>query len=219
MNHPSGKPSRIVLADNSDLLLIGACTMLKPYPECQVLGTAGDFHTLLKLTQHYQPDIIVFGDQLDPENDIPLQMKQLKVVAPYAKLVLMCVRASGARIHEWLADGIDGVLCKLDMLETHLYCAVLAMRRSRPYLSPTASAEYLVTMQSPYANKSLDAEARQVLQLLSEGEHVGQISARLSIDKRRVYWVREKLRQRFGARTNEHLIQRALVDGFIHPHD
>ena len=39
----------------------------------------------------------------------------------------------------------------------------------------------------------------QVLQLLAHGEHAGQISKRLGIDKRRVYWVREKLRRRFGA--------------------
>jgi hypothetical protein len=34
-----------------------------------------------------------------------------------------------------------------------------------------------------------------------------------------VYWVREKLRRRFGAKTNEHLIQRAAAEGFIYPHD
>jgi DNA-binding CsgD family transcriptional regulator len=43
----------------------------------------------------------------------------------------------------------------------------------------------------------------------------GQISEQLGIDKRRVYWIREKLRKRFGARTNEHLIQRAAAEGFI----
>jgi DNA-binding CsgD family transcriptional regulator len=55
----------------------------------------------------------------------------------------------------------------------------------------------------------------QVLQLLAHGEHVGQISKRLGIDKRRVYWVREKLRRRFGATTNENLIFQAASQGFL----
>ena len=92
MKHLSVNPSHILLADTSDLLLIGACAMLNAYPECQLLGTAGDFHTLLKLTKQHQPDMIFFGDQLDPESDISLQVKQLKAVAPHAKLVLMHVR-------------------------------------------------------------------------------------------------------------------------------
>ena len=50
-------------------------------------------------------------------------------------------------------------------------------------------------------------------------EHAGQISERMGIDKRRVYWVRDKLRRRFGAKTNEHFIQRAAAEGFIYPRD
>jgi DNA-binding CsgD family transcriptional regulator len=74
-------------------------------------------------------------------------------------------------------------------------------------------------MQSPNAHEQLDTESREVLQLLAHGEHAGEISKRMGIDKRRVYWVREKLRRRFGAKTNEHLIQRATSEGFIYPRD
>mgnify|MGYP001954556028 CR=1 FL=1 len=59
-----------------------------------------------------------------------------------------------------------------------------------PYLSPTANAEYLISMQSPNANERLDPESRKILQLLAHGEHAGQISKRMDIDKCRVYWLR-----------------------------
>lgn len=54
---------------------------------------------------------------------------------------------------------------------------------------------------------------------LSHKEHAGEISERIGIDKRCVYWVREKLRRHFGAKINEYLIQRAAAEGFIYPHD
>ena len=114
---------------------------------------------------------------------------------------------------------MSGYLYKSDDLCELLVTAIDTVLLDRPYLSPTANAEYLIAMQSPNANERLDPEARQVLQLLAHGEHAGQISKRLGIDKRRVYWVREKLRRRFGAKTNEHLIQRAAAEGFIYSRD
>jgi DNA-binding CsgD family transcriptional regulator len=64
---------------------------------------------------------------------------------------------------------------------------------------------------------TLDQEARAILQLLVQGHHTGQIACQLKIPLRRVYWVREKLRQRFGALTNEHMISRAASEGFVNP--
>jgi hypothetical protein len=37
----------------------------------------------------------------------------------------------------------------------------------------------------------------------------------MRLKRRRVYWVTEKMRSRFGATTNEHLISRAVAEGFM----
>ena len=55
--------------------------------------------------------------------------------------------------------------------------------------------------------------------MLAHGDEVSEIAEQLDVSLRHVYWVREKLRNRFGARTNEHLIQRAIVEGFIYPRE
>ena len=212
-------PIRILLADSTDLFLLGARHTLDAYADCHVLALATDFPTLLRLTHQQQPDVVVFGDTLDPDLDLWSQITRLKQVSPLARLLLINNRLSGLLIRDLLAHGVLGLLCKQDELGNHLYSAVLAAWHHRPYLSPTANTEYLVAMQSPGANERLDPEARQVLQLLAHGEHAGQIGERLGIDKRRVYWVREKLRRRFGAKTNEHLIQRAAAESFIYPCD
>ncbi len=53
--------------------------------------------------------------------------------------------------------------------------------------------------------------------MLAHGDEVGEIAEKLDVSLRHVYWVHQKLRSRFGARTNEHLIQRAIFEGFIYP--
>lgn len=210
---------QILLADSMDLCLLGARTTLDAYPDCLIVATAGDFTMLVKRTRQHQPDVIVFGSTLDPDQDLWAQITRLRQVAPLARLLLMSHRISGLLIRDLLGHGLVGVLYKQDELRRYLYPAVRAVSHHRPYLSPTASTDYLVAIQASSTNKELDPEARQVLQLLANGEHAGQISTRLGINKRRVYWVREKLRRRFGAKTNEHLIQRATAEGFISPRD
>ena len=86
-------------------------------------------------------------------------------------------------------------------------------------LSPTASTACLIAARSRYRFRPLDAESRQVLALLAKGLPANEIAELMALTQRRVYWVREKLRRRFGARTNEYLIQCATAEGFIYPRD
>lgn len=210
-------PVRIMLADSADLLLVGARLVLDQHPDCRVLAVVQDFQALLGAAQHQPTDVIVLGEGLDPDLDMWGQVEQLQAAVPCTRYILMSARTGGPLIHDAFAHGIDGVLCKSDDLQTHLHGAVLAVMRGRPYLSPTANTEYLVAIRASGASDTLDQEARAILQLLVQGHHTGQIACRLKVPVRRVYWVREKLRQRFGALTNEHMISRATAEGFVYP--
>lgn len=86
---------------------------------------------------------------------------------------------------------------------------------NRLYLSATANSEYLIAMQSGAYNWRLNEEARAVLCMLAQGHSIDEIAAELDIIPRRAYWVRTKLKRRFGASTNEHLISRAAAEGFV----
>jgi DNA-binding NarL/FixJ family response regulator len=173
---------------------------------------------LLQVIENAQPDVVVLSEWIH-NIDILTVVETIKRTRPLVKIIIMGGLADGLLIRDLFASGVSGYLYKSDDLCELLVTAVETVMLDRPYLSPTANAEYLISMQSPNANERLDPESRQVLQLLAHGEHAGQISKRMGIDKRRVYWVREKLRRRFGAKTNEHLIQRAAAEGFIYPRD
>jgi DNA-binding CsgD family transcriptional regulator len=73
----------------------------------------------------------------------------------------------------------------------------------------------LVAMQSALRNWKLDSEARTVLRLMARGLHVNDIADQIAVSVRRIYWVRQKLRKRFGANTNEHLVSMAMSEGFV----
>lgn len=209
---------RIIIADDADLIILGVQTVLNADHRYNVVGRARCISDLLTTITENQPDVIILSEWLH-SIDILSAVEQIKSLHSTVKVIVMGGLADGQLIRELFASGVNSYLYKSDDLCELLVTAVDSVMVNRPYLSPTANAEYLITMQSYNAKDQLDAEARQVLQLLAYGEHAGQISERLGIQKRRVYWVREKLRRRFGARTNEHLIQRAAAEGFIYPHE
>jgi DNA-binding NarL/FixJ family response regulator len=205
--------THILIADSSSLTVVGAETLLKGRADTTIMKAQ---HTsdLIALAQSTHPDIILMGDQFDPLMDTLALVEQLRDAAPCARIIVMGTLSDGLLIRDLFAVGARGYLAAGDDLPACLLTAVETVLRERPYLSPTANSEYLILMHTGDKDWKLDAEARAVLRLLAQGCTIGKIAAQLRVKPRRVYWVREKLRYRFGATTNEHLISRAAAEGF-----
>ena len=208
--------TRILLADEADLVLLGAQTILKDRPEFEVVYSARSADDLLEAARRCLPEVILFNERLDPWIDVLALVERLKHAAPRARLIVLGGQVDGLLVRDLFACGVLGYLFGGDDLRDCLIPALATVLNNRPYLSPTANAEYLVAMQSPLRDWKLDSEARAVLRLLARGMHVSDIAAQMDVPLRRIYWVRQKLRKRFGANTNEHLISMAVAEGFAY---
>jgi DNA-binding NarL/FixJ family response regulator len=209
---------RILIADDSDLTIYAAQHLLQQDHRYRVSGTARSMDELLTLVDHEPPDVILLNEWLHAI-DVLSAVEVLRGRAPLSRILVMGSLAEGQLICELLDAGVKGYLLKSDDLTECLTLAVDTVMRDRLYLSPSANAEFLVAVQNPLRDASLDAEARQVLRLLAQGYHIAQIALELGVPERRVYWVRQKLRQRFGATTNEHMMIRATAAGFTYPRE
>lgn len=205
--------TRVIIADDSDLTILGARTIIENDHRYVIAATARTIDELLAMAVKESPDVILLNEWFHGM-DILSAVEKLRDTAPRAKLLVMGALAEGMLIHDLFACGVNGYLYKSDDLLDCLITALDTVMRDRPYLSPTANAEYLVALHSLQPDGYLGDEAREVLNKLAKGIHAGQIAREMGITQRRVYWVRQKLRQRFGAKTNEHLIHRAAAEGF-----
>ncbi|MCB9451434.1 MAG: response regulator transcription factor [Anaerolineaceae bacterium] len=212
-----GMKHRILIADEADLMLLGIETILQNYPGADVIGTARSGGELLAKSKGQHPDIIILNERLDALIDVLALTERLKQVSPQSRLIVVGSLAEGLLIRDLFACDVLAYLFAGDDLRDHLVAAVQAVAQRRPYLSPTANSAYLVAMQSPLRDWQLDPEARAMLRLLMGGVHIADIARQLDIPMRRAYFLRHKLKQRFGAATNEHLISRAVSEGFIVP--
>ena len=210
---------RLVIADAADLMILGVQQALLTDHRMQVVGTARSLPELLSRLPDTRPDAVLVGAYLHGGDDIIQIAEQIKTRQSGVRMLIMGGGVHGLLIRDLFVAGVDAYLYTHDDLCELLPGAITSVLRGRPYLSPTANAEYLVAMHSPQRAAVLDRESREVLQRLARGEHIAEIAYKLGSDARRVYWVREKLRRRFGAKTNEHLISRAAAEGFIYPRD
>jgi DNA-binding NarL/FixJ family response regulator len=205
---------QLLLADEADLVLIGAQAILKDRPDWDVIQTVRSGGELLEVARRWQPDIILFNEHLDPLIDVLALVERLKQAAPNSRQIVLGNKVDGLLVRDLFVCGVLGYLFTGDDLGDCLVPALTTVMHNRPYLSPTANAEYLVAMKSPLRDWKLDSEARAVLRLLARGMHINDIAVQLDVPQRRIYWVRQKLRKRFGANTNEHLISMAVTEGF-----
>jgi len=181
---------RIVVADDADLMILGAQAVLNADHRYNVVGKARCMRDLLTAIDEGQPDLVIVSEWIH-SIDILTAVEQMRERRPLIKLIVLGGLADGLLIRDLFDSGVNAYLYKSDDLCELLVTAVDTVMRNRPYLSPTANAEYLIAMQSPDAHTRLDPEARQVLQLLAHGEDAGQIAARLGTDKRHLLDPRE----------------------------
>lgn len=206
--------THILIADSSSLTVVGAMSLLRERANT-VITKAENGDDLRDLAYLLQPTVILLGDPFDPLIDVLRLVDRLLQAARQARIIIMGTSSDGLIIHDLFSLGVRGYLAKGDDLAACLVTAVETVLRDRPYLSPTANSEYLLALQTKQQSWQLDDEERMVLRLLARGCTASEIATEMRMRRRRVYWITEKLRYRFGAATNAHLINRANAEGFV----
>jgi two-component system response regulator DevR len=206
---------KIIVADQMDLALEGIEAVLSQHRDFEVIGTCQTLVDLLAMLTEQRPDVLLIGDRLELGLDVLSLVKRVQTVAPRTRIIVMSAMPDGLVVHELFACGVGGYLYKNDPLRATLSEAIRTVMRKQPYLSPTANTEYLIAMQSDRPGWQIDEEALDVLRLLARGCRPQEISVMRGMLLRRVYWVANKLRDRFGAETNAHLVARAAEEGFL----
>jgi DNA-binding NarL/FixJ family response regulator len=205
----------VALADEIDLALVGAQTALQQDPDVRITATFQALPDLLAHLTTTPPDMLLLSDRLEPDLNALALVERVHIVAPQTCIIILSHAYDGLVVHELFACGASGYLYRGDPLSEDILRAIWTVRRGRLYLSPTANAEYLLAMQSDRASWQLDAEAREILRQMAQGYRPQEIALMRNVPVRRIYWVNNKLRNRFGAETNEQLMVLAAEEGFL----
>lgn len=211
MNRP-----RVLLADDHTLVLDGFRKLLED--QCEIVGTAEDGRTLLRMAHELQPDIVTLDISMPQLNGVDAARK-LKKLLPRTKLIFVTMHADPAYVNEAFKAGASGYLLKRSA-GSELLQAIQSVMDGQCYVTPLVAkglVQSVITGDRPAVSEDepLTVRQREVLQLVAEGMTVKQIASTLNISPKTVEFHKSHIMTQLDLHTTAELTKYALVHGLI----
>jgi DNA-binding NarL/FixJ family response regulator len=185
--------TRVLLADDHDVVLEGIRSALEALDGFTVVGMATSGQRAVAQTMTLRPDIVVMDISMPGMNGVDAT-KEIKARLPETRIVIYTMFSDKEYVLELFRAGIDGYVLKQDPL-SDLLLALDAVKSGGTYFSteaPKVLAEHLrdeVQSERDARTHALDAlsdRERQVFELLADGRSVKEIAQALFISPKTV---------------------------------
>lgn len=216
MNRP-----RIVLADDHTLVLEGLRKLLET--EFEMVGTAEDGRSLVRLAQEQEPDVIVLDISMPQLNGLDAA-RQIKKLLPSCKLIFLTMHNDPQYAREAFQTGASGFLLKRSAA-SELPQAIHAVLKDQFYVTPAIAKEVLApvfdsTQRFPEHQGHTDRltpRQREVLQLVAEGKCTKEIACTLNLSVKTVEFHKTHIMKELDLHTTAELTKYAIAHGLVTP--
>ena len=213
----AGVATRVLLADDHNLVRAGVRKILEAHREVEVVGEVGDGESALKALDTIPTDVLVL-DLTMPGTDGFEVLQRAKQSHASVKILVLTMHASPKVVARAIREGADGYLLK-DSAVQDLVAAIEAVMRGSTYYSPPIQKQLGEILRAERSRRrlldQLTGREREVLRLVAEGLSTKEIAARLSISARTVETHRAHLMRKLGLHSVALLTQFAIREGML----
>ena len=217
----NGKPVRILLADDHEVVRCGLRALLEMHPGWEVCGEAADGRAAVDLAQKLSPDIVVMDISMPQLNGFEATRQILERTRGIEVLVLS-VDGSEKMVRQVIGAGARGYVLKSDA-GRDLVAAVGALLRHEEFFSPSVASIVHVADLKVAGRKRpslrpagvLTRREREVLQLLAEGRANKAVAKQLGISVKTAETHRARVMRKLGMKSLAELVRYAIRNGFI----
>src|SRR5207244_2608725 len=103
--------TRILIADDHEMVRAGLCSMLKSEPGLEIVGEAADGRAAVDMARKLVPDVIFCDITMPLLNGIEAT-RQIREFSPDIKVIMLSVHADHIMVTEALRAGANGFLLK-----------------------------------------------------------------------------------------------------------
>jgi len=214
---PTGRP-RIVVADDHTFVAEACVKLLEP--EFEVVGMAADGQALLAMVPELKPDVIILDVGMPVLNGLEAG-KRIKKIVRGVRIVYLTMNTDIGVAAEAFRGGASGYLFKTSAT-AELVTAVREVLKGKKYISPLVTPDpegfFIETRVSHMGQETLTNRQIEVLQLLAEGRSMKEVAYTLKLTPRTVAYHKYKIMERLRLRTNAELVQYAMREHVILPH-
>lgn len=209
--------TRILLADDHEIMREGLCALLRKHADVEVVGQASDGLGAVRMALELVPDIILMDIAMPNLNGIEAT-RQMTSKLPKLKVMALSTHSSKSLVVKMLKAGACGYMLK-DSAFSELSEGINAMIEGRTYLcskiADVVLGDYLNILANPgkFAGEDLTAREREVLQLVSEGATTKQIATKLHLSAKTIDSHREHIMNKLDIHNVAELTKYAIREG------
>src|SRR3984893_3194456 len=214
------RKTRVLLADDHQLMRSGLRLMLEREPDLTVVGEAGDGREAVALAKTLKPEVVVMDIGMPNLNGIEaaLQMTQHN---PELAVVMLSMHSDESYVLRALKAGARGYLLK-DSAEADLIKAVHVVAGGKSFFSPAVSKvlldDYVRKLKRSGTEDAYDLltpREREILQLIAEGKSNKDVANLLHLSVYTVESHRSNLMEKLNLKGVPELILYAVRKGII----
>lgn len=209
--------TRVLIADDHQILREGLRSLLQNEPDIEVIGEADNGHNAVSLSKELRPDVVIM-DVAMPDLGGVAATRQILAEAPDVKVVALSMHSDRRFVAGMLGAGAAGYLLK-DAAFEELALSIRSVVADQVYLSPGVAGvvveDYIGHLSPTEAGdaRALTPREREVLQLLAEGKTTADIAGLLQISTKTVETHRRQIMDKLELRSVAELTKYAVRKG------
>jgi two-component system invasion response regulator UvrY len=199
--------TRLVIADDHELIREGIKKIVRPCPDIKVVGEAADLEQALTLIAQVRPDVVVLDITL-PDSDGLDGLLTLRRHFPDVRVVMLSMHPEERYAQAAIRAGAYGYVSKAEAA-SELVHAIRQASAGVAYLAPRAAAPSAIRA----SHHILTPREAEIVALIGAGLQVKQVAGELGISVSSVNTYRSRIFRKMGMSSNAALIRYALQHG------
>ena len=208
--------TRILIADDHQIVRAGLKNLLAEYKEFTVAGEAGSGAETVKMVRASDWDLVLLDITMPDMNGVDT-LQQIKRSKPDLPVLILSMHPEDQYAINLLRAGANGYVCK-ECAPEQLIGAIRTVVAGRRYVSP-ALGDQLAGDLSGDTQKAMHTELSerefQVFCKLAAGQAVSEIANELFLSVKTVSTYRSRILEKMGMKTNANLTYYAIKHGLI----